>query len=314
MSGDQATDRERVVYHRGRVVFAIDKATGALRHVLDVSNGAACGCICEECGSNLIAKANLPGATYEREEHFAHESGAECQGTGKRGLVHAYRAAILARGSMVLPAAMYSLAPDRVRDQVFAPALESGVVEVSEVPGEFERPLELLISTSAGAFRCVVAVRQRPTIDDRESAERAGVNLLWVSMAPDAEGKIRLGDLLDELAGPVASHWVHHAGAAERQRVAHQEEEARVLAEARKREEEREQVEERVRQERPVAGRPAPSVERREEPPRLRAGGGGRFYCSRCRNPDAPFVPDSPGSRFGHCGSCGAGASPTILH
>jgi hypothetical protein len=45
---------------------------GAMRFVGEVERGAACGCVCPECGSPLVAKQG-----NEKDWHFAHEGGQE---------------------------------------------------------------------------------------------------------------------------------------------------------------------------------------------------------------------------------------------
>jgi len=55
------------------ITRGIDKKTGERKNISDVPSGAACGCICAECGTPLIAKKGS-----EREHHFAHESNIEC--------------------------------------------------------------------------------------------------------------------------------------------------------------------------------------------------------------------------------------------
>ena len=49
------------------VPFAIDKSTGLITEVANVPRGAACGCVCPSCGTELLARQGT-----EREWHFAH--------------------------------------------------------------------------------------------------------------------------------------------------------------------------------------------------------------------------------------------------
>lgn len=53
-------------------LFAGIGPTGEMRFIGEVARGAACGCRCPECGSQLIAKQGA-----ENEWHFAHEAGQE---------------------------------------------------------------------------------------------------------------------------------------------------------------------------------------------------------------------------------------------
>ncbi len=55
---------------------------GHLVYVDDVPNGENCGCICPECGSNLIAK----NKGQHNQHHFAHVSGSDCVGAVESAL------------------------------------------------------------------------------------------------------------------------------------------------------------------------------------------------------------------------------------
>ena len=302
MAGESAVDslrRDRLVYHRGRVIYALDKTSRDYRHVLEVPNGAQCGCVCEECAGNLIAKANLPDEIYLREEHFAHETGSGCQSTGERGLLEAFKQVMRARASITLPEARYSPEPGCAATAVFSPQVAVTVKEITEVPGWVTRHPDLMISTGVIDVRIAVRVRTAPKDEHRQTAEKNGVNLLWVVMNPDGEGKILLGDVLDELAAPKTSSWVHHVGAAAHERAVH----AGTLAR-------RQEI---ARRERGRPGLYGPEAVSKggmvqEEQPAT-----GTFWCATCRRRNARFIPDFPGSQFGKCAECGAMASPSVL-
>jgi hypothetical protein len=143
-------------------------------------------------------------------------------------------------------------------------------------------------------------VRTTPKEEYRQTAEKNGVNLLWVAMHPDGDGKIYLGNVLDELDAPMASGWVHHVAAVARERTAHADVLARRLESARR------------ERDWPGLGRPdVDSGGAIVQEPRSTTG---TFWCAACRRPNARFIPDFPGSHFGRCAQCGALASPTLLH
>lgn len=60
------------------IKYAPDK-NGKLHYIEDVATGLKCGCYCPECNALLIAK----NGGSNREHHFAHESGLECEHAGE---------------------------------------------------------------------------------------------------------------------------------------------------------------------------------------------------------------------------------------
>jgi competence protein CoiA len=77
--------------------FAVDKS-GRIRSVDEVARGLQCDCICTCCGEKLIARQG-----DVREWHFAHASGAECEGAGESALHLAAKQVLLEAGGMTLP-------------------------------------------------------------------------------------------------------------------------------------------------------------------------------------------------------------------
>lgn len=78
--------------------FAMDK-NGRIRSVDEVSRGMACDCVCPCCGEPVIARQG-----EIREWHFAHASGADCDG-GAEGALHAAAKQVLVEsGGMAIPA------------------------------------------------------------------------------------------------------------------------------------------------------------------------------------------------------------------
>ena len=79
------------------LTFAHDK-DAVLRHIDEVGNGLACGCICPACGSRLVAKQ---GKTTIH--HFAHVGGSDCVGGVETALHLAAKKIISKERRMVLP-------------------------------------------------------------------------------------------------------------------------------------------------------------------------------------------------------------------
>lgn len=294
VTGDYSLDRNRLVYHRGRVIYALEKCSRDYRHALDVPNGARCGCVCDECESNLIAKANLPDETYLREAHFAHEAGSHCQPTGERGLMEAFKLAFRTEGSVTLP--VVECSPSQGEVIQFAPATRVAIATIRDTPGWSARHPDIVLDVGAVEVRITISVRSGPKEEHRQLAEKDGINLLWIRMQPDQEGKIYLGDVLDEIRTPAVAQWVHNVAGATHERVLRSELLARKEDMARR---QREMQEEYRR-------RSVPSVVSRNQTT-------GTFWCSACNWKNSRFIPDAPGSKFGRCAHCGAAASPTQL-
>lgn len=80
------------------LTFAPD-GNGVVRHVAEVENGLACGCVCPACGAKLIAKQG-PVTVH----HFAHEGDSDCRGAGETSLHLAAKAILEKERRMLLPA------------------------------------------------------------------------------------------------------------------------------------------------------------------------------------------------------------------
>jgi len=71
---------------------------GLPKHISEVKNGLACGCICPECGGTLVAKHGESNAF-----HFAHHGKDACANTGETTVHKAAKNIIKSFGFMVLP-------------------------------------------------------------------------------------------------------------------------------------------------------------------------------------------------------------------
>lgn len=81
------------------LTYALDEG-GALVHVDEVAKGIKCGCHCPHCGANLYAK----NAGLQREHHFAHAPGHECEGAYESSLHLLSKEILQEAGMIMLPA------------------------------------------------------------------------------------------------------------------------------------------------------------------------------------------------------------------
>lgn len=78
--------------------MALDEG-GALVHVNDVAKGAKCACHCPHCDAPLYAK----NAGTQREHHFAHAHGHECEGAYESSLHLLAKEILQKTGRIMLP-------------------------------------------------------------------------------------------------------------------------------------------------------------------------------------------------------------------
>ena len=80
------------------LTYALDEG-GALVHVDDVAKGAKCACRCPHCEAPLYAK----NAGQNREHHFAHAQGHECEGAYESQLHLLAKEVLQETGRIMLP-------------------------------------------------------------------------------------------------------------------------------------------------------------------------------------------------------------------
>ena len=80
------------------LTYALDEG-GALVHVDGVAKGAKCACHCPHCGAPLYAK----NAGTQREHHFAHARGHECEGAYESSLHLLAKEILHETGKIMLP-------------------------------------------------------------------------------------------------------------------------------------------------------------------------------------------------------------------
>lgn len=197
----------RIVYHRGGYIYARWKAGGPddYRHPLDVPNGRACGCVCDECGEDLVAKANVEGKSYEKEPHFAHQMNTRCQPSGERGLLEAFRLVIEAKRRLVLPAASFTL---KGHDVLFQVEMDTEVSAVAVAPRETGMPHELHLTTAKGVVRLWV-VPKRLAEAALILAKNQSLPVVVAFVQPNYDGAIYMRDVLHVVHDGEGMSWVH---------------------------------------------------------------------------------------------------------
>ena len=80
------------------LTYALDEG-GALVHVDDVAKGAKCACHCPHCDAPLYAK----NAGTQREHHFAHAHGHECEGAYESSMHLLAKEILQETGRIMLP-------------------------------------------------------------------------------------------------------------------------------------------------------------------------------------------------------------------
>lgn len=206
-------DVHRIVYHRGSVVYARCK-TGApddYRHPLDVANGLACGCVCDECDEDLQARANDPeriaANEYQKIPHFAHQSNTRCSPSGERGLAEAFRVAIEHMRILKLPEARFSSGKSDSLDCIFRSSEMVRVSSCALQPRLAGNPYELLLDTEKGSFRLLVTVKRLST-SFVEAAKQQPVPVLVAFLTPDLNGSIYMEDVLLTITHARSLSWL----------------------------------------------------------------------------------------------------------
>ena len=164
--------------------FAIDKC-GGLAHVNNVLNGLACGCVCQACGSPLVARQGTL-----RHWHFAHAAEGACAARGESALHRAAKQALMQAMGMALP--------DATTTRQFAEG-DGSVMEVTEVERwgwldadevTAERSLAEIrpdLIVCSGTLKLIVEIAVTHPVDDEKAARLRALGL------PALE--IRLSDL-----------------------------------------------------------------------------------------------------------------------
>ena len=187
-------DRERIVYHRGGLVFAL--RGGAYAHVDEVPNGLACGCVCEECQATLVARNR--GEILA--SHFAHAAGEKCGNTGEAGLTRAAASILAETRRLMLPAVTVG--------QVLRDAHEITIDSAVALTVQGQVP-EVRVTALKRTLRLFVRPSTRTPPKAQDDVVRQGLSAMQLDVLPDSDGVVTAGDLIDALTGrSYARHWL----------------------------------------------------------------------------------------------------------
>lgn len=230
----------RIVYHRGSVIYARFKFGGPedYRHPLDVPNGLGCGCVCDECDEQLLACANeaekVEAGLYKKIPYFAHQSNSKCAPGGERGLLESFRLVIDSLKSIHLPAAHFSSGSGQPLDVLYSPATSVEVQSCAVGPKQSGQPHELLLETAQGKIRLLV-VTKLPSSSVVEAIKQQPVPTVIANMIPDLGGIIYMRDVLASVKNASALAWISlpemDVYAAERRKLREAEQERIRVAE-----------------------------------------------------------------------------------
>lgn len=203
-------DKSRLVYHRGGKIWALrTPSSHDFAHVADVANGLECGCFCEDCGEALVARANIPGETYEKEPHFAHRANTSCDSTGERGLIEVFRQLLEKRSVVELPA--LTVEPDTILKEPSSVVLEAVKNRDGLSQGDHRIPPHLVLMTEAGKICFHVMVRKSIPdwlVDFYTKTEQPSIVAL---MEADENGHIYEHDVVDALDTSSCFRWIFNA-------------------------------------------------------------------------------------------------------
>lgn len=211
-----ATDKlaaNRVVYHRGSVVYARFKYGDSedYRHPLDVPNGRSCGCICDDCGEDLLGCANDPekiaAEEYSKIPYFAHQSNTVCTPSGERGLLEAFRIAIEYLKSIYIPEARYSSGTTDVLDSVYRSSARLAVTSSEVLPKVVGMPYELLLETPEGNVHLAVVAKRISELAVATIKGRSEPTIL-ACMMPNFDGTIVMGEVLAAVWQATSLSWL----------------------------------------------------------------------------------------------------------
>lgn len=195
-------DRDRVVYHRGGLVWAV--RDGQPAHIDDVPNGLACGCRCEECGGVLIAR----NQGRVRMPHFAHAAGQDCGNTGEAGLART--------AAQLLNASRELLLPPPPLDASWPPRPRRVAIDSAAAVSARGKTPEVDVRARGRTLRLFVRPTDRTPADVAATVASTGVSAVQVEVRPDAAGVITLGTLADALVDPrYPRRWLFNVRATE---------------------------------------------------------------------------------------------------
>jgi len=150
---------------------------GRLVHVGDVERGLQCGCICPGCEAPLIARQGDKNI-----HHFAHASGASCEGAYETSLHRAAKQVLEEEMHIVLPAVTVNLKNNRGPIE-FAPEVDRKIDSI-----ELEKKLGTTIpdvTAIIGRNKLAIEVKVTHGIDDEKLSriEHEGVPTIEINLS-----------------------------------------------------------------------------------------------------------------------------------
>lgn len=183
---------------------------GRVMHIDDVHRGLQCGCVCPSCKAPLIARQGEKNI-----HHFAHASGASCDGAYETSLHLAAKEVLREEMHIVLPAATMTLNNNRAPIE-FAPELDHKIDSI-----ELEKKLGTTIpDVTAIIARNKLAIEIKVThgIDDEKLARitEEGISTLEIDLS-DLPRDINKEQIRYQVVESVArKSWIYNAYAVAR--------------------------------------------------------------------------------------------------
>lgn len=122
---------------KGMILVAADASDGSMRHISDVDNGTACGCVCFGCKRPLVAKNG--GDPLKMAHHFAHRPEdvvTDCVSAGETAL-HRYAKDIIKKhGRVTVPPTSFEGINGKTIEVTAGRSIELTDIRLETVVGE----------------------------------------------------------------------------------------------------------------------------------------------------------------------------------
>ena len=190
--------------------FAINNL-GELVSVREVERGRACNCCCPGCGEVVIARQG-----EVRTWHFAHESGADCEG-GAESALHLAAKQIIEREAIVMAPAVEATAHRTLPDGRWGsgtaslPASHLSLRSVQlEAPLGAIRP-DVLAHSDVGPLIVEIAVTHPVDQQKASLLEQTGIAAMEIELIPDLFQEWTWESLKEAVINdPLNRHWIYH--------------------------------------------------------------------------------------------------------
>jgi len=162
------------------IYFGIDKNTGALQHISQVSSGAKCNCKCALCGEAFEARKGS-----QRKHHFAHVSNYECMYAGEVAVYMGFADALRNQSLIRLPPVTVDF-PTWKKPETIQQGRVMVIEDVSYECKELAYPPMLLITIGGSKLRIILDFANYYDEDDKAAlateAKREGYALMMYRM------------------------------------------------------------------------------------------------------------------------------------